>query len=259
MLTKSQTLTEQVATQLAADIGAGVHPVGGKLPTGKALAQLYGVSAAVIREATERLRAQGLVESRQGAGCTVISRTASGGFQVPGHAALSRDQLTGVYELRMELEGGAAALAALRRTDADLSEMTRCLDALHSHLHHPEMAVEHDIGLHAAIAAATHNAYYQQLLQYLNLQVRAAVRIARDNTLLHQAEHIGDVHQEHIDVYDAIAARDAPAARQAAVRHLRNAAARLQLRLAVIDDASSPTAAAPAKRRARTPKSARAT
>lgn len=229
MLTKSLTLTEQVAGKLAADIAAGVYPVGGKLPTGKALAQLYAVSAAVIREATERLRAQGLVESRQGAGCTVIARTASGGFQVPGRSILTRSELAHVYELRMELEGGAAALAALRRSEADLQQMKRCLDQLQSHLHHHELAVEQDIAFHAAIAVATHNPYYQQLLQYLNLQVRTAVRMARDNTLHSQSARVTDVHQEHIDVYDAIAARDADRARHAALTHLRHAAARLQL------------------------------
>lgn len=259
MLTKSTTLTEQVAGQLSADIAAGVYPVGAKLPTGKALAQLYGVSAAVIREATERLRAQGLVESRQGAGCTVISRTVSRGFQVPGRSSLSRDELASVYELRMELEGGAAALAAMRHTADDLAEMSRCLEHLQNHLHHPELAVEQDIAFHAAIAAATHNAYYQQLLQYLNLQVREAVRMARDNTLQHQSERIVDVHQEHVDVYEAIAARDAVAARQAAVRHLQRAAARLQLDFLTIDDASAPMATAPAELVARTTKSARAT
>lgn len=229
MLTKSLTLTEQVATQLAADIAAGVYPLGNKLPTGKALAQLYGVSAAVIREATERLRAQGLIESRQGAGSTVISRTASHGFQVPGHALLGRDQLASIYELRMELEGGAAALAAARRSDADVAAMAHCLAQLQRHLHHPDLAVEQDIAFHAAIATATHNTYYQQLLQYLNLQVRAAVRMARDNTLQHQSDRIVDVHQEHVDVYEAVAARDAARARAAAVRHLRRAAMRLQL------------------------------
>lgn len=238
MLPKSLTLTEQVARQLAADIAAGVYAVGDKLPTGKALTQLYGVSAAVIREATERLRALGLVESRQGAGCTVIARTASGGFQVPGRAMLSRSELAHVYELRMELEGGAAALAARRRNEADLIEMKRCLVQLQSHLLHPELAVEQDIAFHAAIAVATHNLYYQQLLQYLNLQVRAAVRMARDNTLQSQADRVADVHQEHIDVYDAIAAGDAPRARQAAVRHLRHAAARLQLNVSQVEDDS---------------------
>ncbi|MVW79325.1 FadR/GntR family transcriptional regulator [Bordetella sp. 02P26C-1] len=238
MLTKSTTLTEQVASQLVAEIAAGVHPVGGKLPTGKALAQRYGVSAAVIREATERLRAQGLVASRQGAGCTVIARTASGGFQVPGRSLLTRQQLADVFELRMELEGSAAALAALRRDAADLAEMQRCLTLLEQHLHHPELAVEHDIAFHAAIAVATHNAYYQQLLQYLNLQVRAAVRMARENTLQHPSASVDEVHQEHVAVHQAIVAGDAALARQAARRHLRRAAARLALNLSEVDGAS---------------------
>ncbi|MBO1112277.1 FadR/GntR family transcriptional regulator [Bordetella petrii] len=241
MLTKSLTLTEQVAGKLASDITAGVYPVGGKLPTGKALAQLYGVSAAVIREATERLRAQGLVESRQGAGCTVVSRTASPGFQVPGRATLDRAQLASVYELRMELEGGAAALAAARRSEADLACMAACLAALENPLSHADdQGVEQDIGFHGAIAVATHNTYYQQLLQYLNLQVRAAVRIARENTQQHQADLVVDVHQEHVALYQAIAARDPQRARAAAVLHLQRAAARLRLDFSSFDSKPTP-------------------
>ena len=83
MLTKSLTLTEQVARQIADDIAHGVYPVGGKLPSGRILAEQYGVSAAVIREVTERLRAQGLVQSRQGSGSVVLARTGAQGFQVP--------------------------------------------------------------------------------------------------------------------------------------------------------------------------------
>lgn len=241
MLTKSLTLTEQVAGKLASDIAAGRYPVGTKLPAGKALSQLYGVSAAVIREATERLRAQGLVQSRQGAGCTVVSRTASRGFQVPGRVALDRVQLACVYELRMELEGGAAALAALRRNDADLEKMAACLAALESPAYHAdEQGVEQDIGFHAAIAVATHNTYYQQLLQYLNLQVRAAVRIARENTQQHQANLAADVYREHVALYEAIADRDAPRARAAAVRHLQRAAERLRLDFSSIQSGSTP-------------------
>ncbi|MCH1999593.1 GntR family transcriptional regulator, partial [Achromobacter xylosoxidans] len=103
MLTKSLTLTEQVARQIADDIAHGVYPVGAKLPSGRILAEQYGVSAAVIREVTERLRAQGLVQSRQGSGCVVLARTGAQGFRVPADIAVSREQLASVYELRMEL------------------------------------------------------------------------------------------------------------------------------------------------------------
>ena len=139
------------------------------------LAEQYGVSAAVIREVTERLRAQGLIQSRQGSGCTVTSRTGAQGFLLSDSIAASREQLASVYELRMELEGGAAALAALRRDDADLAAMADSLARLERHLEDPEQGVENDISFHLAVAAATHNSHYADLLRYLNLQLRQAV------------------------------------------------------------------------------------
>lgn len=228
MLTKSLTLTEQVAHRIATDIADGVHAVGAKLPPGRVLAEQYGVSAAVIREVTERLRAQGLIQSRQGSGSTVISRTGAQGFQVSSGLAVDRDKLADVYELRMELEGGAAALAAVRRNAADLSAMAQALADLEAHLEHPEQGVEHDIAFHVAIATATHNRTYQDLLQYLNLQLRLAVSTARSNSRL-QDGLTAAVHQEHVAVFEAIRARNPERARQAAVRHLQQAASRLQL------------------------------
>lgn len=231
MLTPSLTLTEQVARQIASDIAQGVHPVGAKLPSGRVLAEQYGVSAAVIREVTERLRAQGLIQSRQGSGCTVTSRTGAQGFLLSDSIAASREQLASVYELRMELEGGAAALAALRRDDADMAAMADSLARLERHLEDPEQGVENDISFHLAVAAATHNSHYADLLRYLNLQLRQAVGAARANSRKQAGLSVA-VHQEHVAVFEAIRAQDAVAARQAAVGHLRQAAARLQLALA---------------------------
>ena len=205
-----------------------MHAVGAKLPSGRILAEQYGVSAAVIREATERLRAQGMIQSRQGSGSTVVSRTGAQGFQVSSGIGVDRAQLANVYELRMELEGGAAALAALRRNAADLAAMAEALAALEAHLEHPEQGVEHDVAFHVAIAAATHNSTYQDLLQYLNLQLRLAVSTARSNSRL-QAGLTAAVHQEHVAVFEAIRAGNPEQARQAAVFHLQQAARRLQL------------------------------
>ena len=94
----------------------------------------------------------------------------------------------------------------------------------------PEQGVEHDIAFHVAIAAATHNRYYQDLLQYLNLQLRLAVSTARSNSR-RQAGLTAAVHQEHVAVFEAISAGDAERARLAATRHLQQAASRLNLEL----------------------------
>ena len=230
MATRVTTLTDQVAQRLQAAIQSGTYPLGVKLPSGKDLGKIYGVSQAVIREATERLRSQGLVDSRQGAGCFVKSRTQVTGFRVfsePGH---DHTELSNVFELRLDLEGAAAALAAVRRTDDDIATLGAILGELAKNLYDLEAAVELDIAFHTAIAAATHNPYYGSLLNYLNLQLRQAVHAARYNALTH-APLSETVQREHIAIYESICAGDPHAARAATLAHLQQAAIHLELDL----------------------------
>ena len=227
-MTKAFTLTQQVAQQMTGEIRDGVYPVGTKLPSGKELAARFGVSQSVIREVTERLRTHGLIDSRQGAGCTVKARTETGGFRVPQAMSADRADLADVYELRLDLEGAAAALAAVRRTDADIDALAAILKSLADNLYTADHAVELDIAFHVAIADATHNRYYVDLLQYLNLQIRQTVQTARTHSLAR--ERLPDeVHREHVRIFDAIHAGDPLAARIAATSHLQRAAARLNL------------------------------
>ncbi len=222
------TLTERVIQQLRAEIADGTFPVGTRLPTGKQLSERYGVSAAVIREVTEHLRSQGMVESRQGLGSTVRSRVSDNGFRLAGSPDAT--DLAAIFELRIDLEGAAAAMAAQHRTEQDVTRMGALLDALAAQLDDAEHGVEPDIQFHIAIATATHNPYYLQLLQYMNLQLHHAVRTARLNSS-RQPGLPRQVHGEHVAIFDAIRARDADRARACAAEHLRNAAGRLGLPL----------------------------
>lgn len=228
MEARTKSLTVQVADLLQRAIYAGVYPVGTKLPSGKALGQMYGVSQAVIREATERLRAKGLIDSRQGSGCTVKARTEANGFKVLSSDTAERPELASVFELRMDLEGSAAALAAVRRTDADLVKLSGILSNLGEKIHDLEAGVELDLAFHTAVAEATHNPYYVALLRYLNQQVRQAVHAARSNALVNEPlPHT--VQGEHRAVFDAIRERDAQGARAAVMLHLQRAACHLDL------------------------------
>jgi GntR family transcriptional repressor for pyruvate dehydrogenase complex len=230
MATKVTSLTAQVAQVLQDAIHSGVYPVGTKLPSGKALGQMHGVSQAVIREATERLRSKGLIDSRQGSGCIVKSRTELNGFRVLNTPEADRSELSSVFELRLDLEGAAAALAAVRRTSGDLVKLADILSDLEQNLQDLDAGVELDLAFHTAIAAATHNPYYSTLLKYLNLQLRQAVHAARYNALTHQPLP-KTVQQEHIAVFEAIKAGDANGARAAVMFHLQRAAGHLELNI----------------------------
>ena len=243
----TSTLTDRVAQTLMQRIADGLYPVGTKLPSGKMLAGEFSVSAAVIREATERLRTKGLVRTRQGAGCMVLSRDVHEGFQLPVPDMVDRDALRHIYELRFEIEGAAAALAAVRATEDDLRQMQHILQSLEESLHEPEEALEWDVGFHRAIADATQNPHYRDLLAYLARQWRQSVQAARLHTLkteqaLQAAKAAPNneqaqadttlsrqVHGEHEQVLEAIRRRDPEQARSRAQTHLRKASQRLGL------------------------------
>jgi DNA-binding GntR family transcriptional regulator len=62
----------QVARTLRDDIVNGSYPVGSQLPTEEELRARFSVSRFTVREALRRLRDDGLVASRQGAGTVVV-------------------------------------------------------------------------------------------------------------------------------------------------------------------------------------------
>src|SRR3546814_13206659 len=67
-LPPSRNLTEELAITLAERIRSGELAPAEKLPTEQEMIAAFGVSRTVVREAIAALRAEGLVESRQGAG-----------------------------------------------------------------------------------------------------------------------------------------------------------------------------------------------
>ncbi|OWT57636.1 FadR/GntR family transcriptional regulator [Candidimonas nitroreducens] len=240
------TLTSRVADTLIQRIGKGTYPVGSKLPSGRLLAQEFSVSAAVIREATESLRAKGLIESRQGSGCVVLAAVADPGFQLALPADAGKLALRHIYELRCEIESGAACLAAQHATAAEVAAMEAILARLEKNLQAPGRALQWDLAFHKAIAKATHNPQYAQLLQYLNEQWRGSVQAARRHTAaidrVHDHDHgqtaasaampnslARQVHKEHVAILAAIRRRDPPAARAAARTHMLKASRRLGL------------------------------
>lgn len=244
MIMQASSLTDRVAQVLIDRIRQGDYPVGSKLPAGRLLAHEFQVSAAVIREATERLRTKGLVRSRQGAGCTVVASTSDDGFQLALPDTIDRLALRHIYELRVEVEGGAAALAAVNARSGDIQAMEQALSALRDALAHPDQALEWDLQFHHRLAQATHNPHYAQLLHYLNDQWRQSVGAARLHTLALDRSAPGDssrrslsahVHEEHIAVLKAIKARQPALARQCARTHLANACSRLGLELTITE------------------------
>lgn len=212
---------------MEARIQRGDYAPAAQLPTEKVLAETFGVSRAVVREAIARLKADGLIETRQGSGAFVAETPKSLNFRLsPG----GEDGLLHIFELRTMIEATIAELAARRRTAEDLATMRDSLKRMDEALAAETDGSEADDDFHLAIASATHNQYVLRLAEFLGRQFSESRRMAWvDND--RGMESPREAQREHYVLLEAITAGNPAAARQAAHVHLRGAAERVGLEL----------------------------
>jgi GntR family transcriptional regulator, transcriptional repressor for pyruvate dehydrogenase complex len=205
-------LTDRITATLRDDIVGGKYAPGAQLPPGKALGQHFGVSITVVREALARLKADGLVASRQGKGVFVPNDSRARPFRLePGSGA--KRSLSDIFELRMGVEVQAASLAAERRTARDLSLMAKCLKAMEPKRKPFGEALAADLAFHRTIAEATRNPLIVGFMEFLQPHLHEAIALARANSAM-RPETEADAYKEHLEIYQAIAAKDAHRARR---------------------------------------------
>jgi DNA-binding FadR family transcriptional regulator len=195
----------------------GLRP-GDTLPGEKYFAEQLGVSRAVMREAFGALGALQIIDVARGRKPKVSAVDGSlfatsivHGFNT------SQISILDVWEVRKTVEIRATELAALSRTDAELKEIQDLVDSIALSLDDPEKVSSLNADFHQAIARATHNVLFAQILASFAPITRIATREAwRQNTTkaLKQAQL-----SRHRAIVRAIARRD-PDAAGAAMRNL---------------------------------------
>lgn len=230
ILGRAPSLADTLASRLQDEIASGRIQAGDRLPTEQQLAQTYGVSRPIVREAIGRLKHDGLVVSRQGAGAFVADPGSISVFRLDVTDFSDKEELRNIIELLMAVEASATEHTATRRSAADLKIIQSRLDAMQAAIDRGEPGVDEDVAFHRAIIEATGNPFFRDLLEFLDRRVRTFIRTARANTA-RMTGMAQAVQGEHQAIFDAIVARDAPRARAAAEDHLRNAAKRLALYL----------------------------
>ena len=219
---RPRTLALELVDALGERIRDGRLATGDKLPTEAAIMAEFGVSRTVVREAISKLQASGLVETKHGIG-TFVAGLGDAGFRIaPDQFATLRDVIA-VLELRIGIETEAAALAAQRRSEEDLRRMRQALDAVSEAIQAGRDAVAADFQFHLEIARATQNTHFTELMGTLGARIIPRARLAAEREVGNeQRDYLLRVHGEHESIYDAIAARDADAARAAMRTHLAN-------------------------------------
>ena len=220
-------LADRLAERLAALIDDGQLQPGDRLPTEAQLSAAHGVSRSVVREAVHRIKSRGLLFSRQGSGVYVSTQPANRALEFDPAVLGSVSNLLQVIEVRRVMEGEIAALAAERATRAQIATLRRALAAIDAASVSGGDGVAEDLAFHTTIAEATGNPQFGLMLGFLSQYLRDGMRITRANEARH-VDFMEAVRHEHHAIVDAIAARDAKAARRAATLHLQRGERRLE-------------------------------
>ena len=225
-------LSEHVVAALRAQVLGGEVAPGQKLPTESQLTETFGVSRTVIREAIASLAADGLVESRQGAGVFVLEHSTL------AFGSISQDinkvsQAINVLEVRMGIEIESAGLAAIRRNAAQEALIQEAFFEFERLLNLGEPTGKADFAFHREIASATNNPFYVEILDALGDRTIPCDRNSPWYSVeVLSTEYLTGLQREHLLILRAISAGDPHAARDAMRAHLVAAQDRYRKRLA---------------------------
>jgi len=192
-----------------------------RLPTEMELVASFGVSRTVVREAFAVLRAEGLVETRQGSGMYVASDLRRRPFRIDPEGLNSIAEVMQVLELRITVETEAAGLAAERRKAADLEAIAAAVRAFELAVERDESAIDEDYAFHTGIGRATGNRYFSSFLGFLGRLVIPRRTVVGAGKPGERKRYLTKVVAEHRAIHAAIAAGEAAAARRAMRAHLR--------------------------------------
>ena len=206
-------LYEQVAEQISTWIRDNGLRAGDRLPPERELATRLGVSRATLSQALVALEVVGVVAVRHGDGTVLTDQLGSKRIidAIRAHA----DRMPEVIEARDALETKLAALAALRRTDADVAAINASLERMERDIEAGGRGVDGDELFHGAVTAAA----YSPLLAQMMATIRELIVETRIESLS-QPGRPRDSLAGHRKVADAIIAGDPDAAATAMHEHV---------------------------------------
>lgn len=210
----------RVASAITARILSRELREGERLPPELELARQFGVNRSTVREALRELESCGLLERRPGSKLMTVSR--------PRHRAIAKDVSRAlalhdvtffeVWEALKHFEPPLAEAAARNRTAQDLEAMAAANARFAAESADTEQAVHHSAEFFRCIGRATHNQVFGLVQEPLLDLLEPSLRVMIDQ--VPQARSRISVAQRRI--IDAVAGRDAEAARSWMGKHIRD-------------------------------------
>lgn len=206
MIKRDRPLFKEVVKQIESGIITGTLQPGNMLPPERVLAEQFGVSRTVIREAMKALEHQGLVEVQHGRGIMIISPSVESVVNsMVRYLKIDMSPLWALHEMRSIVETEIAGLAASRRATEDVQILKNLLEQMANNVNSPEKYAEIDIEFHRALARMTYNPLFPIIMEPLSEFMREARRIggkamdAQRRTLASHSEIVSAVENQDIE------------------------------------------------------------
>lgn len=216
-------LSHEVFDRLLPRLRSGEFAVGALLPSERDLMASLGVGRPAVREALQTLERMGLVAIVHGEGARVLPLSPDKVIGQISEAVMhllsgSSDLLEHLKEARLQFEVAMIRIAANRATPEQVERLRQVLDEHTATVDDPQRFLATDLAFHRAIAEISGNAIYQAvshaMLEWLEQFHHDAVRAPGvERTTL----------DEHVKMFERIAARDPDGAAGAMVTHLTRA------------------------------------
>lgn len=217
-----KSLVSEVADALLDRIVDGDLDVGAALPSEAEIGERYDVSRVTVREALRVLTTQGIIQVTSGIGSVVnpLDRWQSLALILRYRSARGDDGDVAIQliAVRRMFETEAAALAAERMSDAALTELADCIEAMRaaSAAADVDSFVVADLRFHDVILRGSGNVFLAALFEPLT-------RVLTERRA--QTSRVPEIQQhaivEHQGVLAALRERDAVTARSAMDRHMQ--------------------------------------
>lgn len=205
-------LHQQVAEKIRELIVSGAYPPGTRLPGERELAERFGVSRVVVREAEISLEALGFVQIKVGSGVYITEPNLASGAFLPKVSAFELTQS------RLLFESESAALAARVITDEQLDELQKTIERMAAPRNGVDDGEDADKDFHLLIARASGNATNAFLMEQL-WRIRTEVDEVQQVYAAICGKDTPHRVEEHTMILDALRARDPEGARVAMKHH----------------------------------------
>lgn len=209
-------LADDLADRIVQLIRSGVYQPGDRLPAIMEMARSFGVGHPTLREALKKLEIVGVVEIKHGSGVYVgrgqdVLLVTNPVFT----GAVTKRLLLDLIDARVPVEVKSVSLAAVHVTESQIESMQALLDDAKNNMDDAALLSQTNMAFHREIAAASGNAVLVQLQEVLTKLFQREQRMILDIYGSRKKDHKG-----HVEILEALQARDSKLAQQRMQAHL---------------------------------------